>query len=385
MISITRCEELQRPVRRLEKKFLNEVMKTIRFPLKERVQYPCQKSYVLLQAAVSRISMKDFTLKVEQAEVVNSTIRLLRALYEVALCKVDGGLILENTILLERALKMRLWEGPEPNVFLQCNKLSPELITRLAESGVKNFLNIYKMTPGMLMTQFSCSVEEASSMQAFVRDLVHSKLMVELHASAATRKFTIRPAIKVDNRQYNTFVQYQLVCYDVFTKQLICHRHLPSGRVEEEYTIKTMNFSSIANIRYCLLSNVVGLDWCGGATLDITHSSATTTQNEKRNMESSKHANGESSLAKSRHPMNERSMEAKSANLFEQFAYKETASKIENIPPNPRQVVQDASSEPFRVKRKTYDSRYLKSLNKQTRIESNNEVTLSKYIIVYIQ
>jgi replicative superfamily II helicase len=116
---ICRSKELDKPVRRSEKKILNEMMKCIRYPLKAKVQEPYQKSYVLMQAAVSRADVKEFSLKVEQSEIVESALRVLSALIELSKEK-ERGEILESSLLLDRALKCRLWETNYGSIFSQC-------------------------------------------------------------------------------------------------------------------------------------------------------------------------------------------------------------------------------------------------------------------------
>lgn len=119
MKSFCDCEEFKKPVRRDEKKILNEMMSSIRFPQKIRVQEPCLKSYVLLQAAISRIDIKDFSMRVEQSEIVECALRILSALIE--LCKERYyGKLLETSILVDRSLRCRIWDVNYPSVFFQC-------------------------------------------------------------------------------------------------------------------------------------------------------------------------------------------------------------------------------------------------------------------------
>jgi ATP-dependent DNA helicase HFM1/MER3 len=87
---LSMCEEVGKPVRRTDKKFLNECIKTLRFPLKARVQKPDQKAVVLLQTAIQRIHIPDFALRVEQNEIVDMSVRILSALTEVCLTRNMG-------------------------------------------------------------------------------------------------------------------------------------------------------------------------------------------------------------------------------------------------------------------------------------------------------
>eukprot|EP01031_Cornospumella_fuschlensis_P029971 gene29971-36199_t len=86
--SFSLCEELHKPVKRTDKKVLNDLMKFIRFPVRERVQEPRHKCYVLLQATISFLpDIKDFTLRIEQAEIVENALRLLYGLKDLSIHK----------------------------------------------------------------------------------------------------------------------------------------------------------------------------------------------------------------------------------------------------------------------------------------------------------
>src|SRR5690349_993371 len=119
------------------------MLKFLRFPLRatgqqqtNKVQEPWQKSYVLMQAAVSRIELKDFSLRVEQSEIVECGVRVLSALAE--LCRTKGsGPLLENTILLDRALRCRCWEFNFGSVFVQCSGLSDQVRNGLTLNCVR--------------------------------------------------------------------------------------------------------------------------------------------------------------------------------------------------------------------------------------------------------
>ena len=121
------CQELKKPVRRDEKKVLNEMMTSIRFPLKLRVQESSHKAYVLLQAAVARLEIKNFSLRVEQSEIVESGLRVLSALVEFCKEKFYGKL-LDSSILLDRSLRCRMWEINFPSVFFQCAGIKYKIV-----------------------------------------------------------------------------------------------------------------------------------------------------------------------------------------------------------------------------------------------------------------
>lgn len=115
---------MHKPVRRYEKALLNDMMKLVRFPRKIRVQDPESKAYVLLQAAANRLEIKDFSLRVEQSEVVHCALRILYAIQD--LCKERGdGLLHAHAIILDRTLHCRMWETNYDTVFRQCSGKGP--------------------------------------------------------------------------------------------------------------------------------------------------------------------------------------------------------------------------------------------------------------------
>jgi hypothetical protein len=59
---------------------------------------------------VSSVEIKDFSLKVEQAEIVESALRILSALKELAIER-GAGSVQESAVLLDRALRTRMWES----------------------------------------------------------------------------------------------------------------------------------------------------------------------------------------------------------------------------------------------------------------------------------
>lgn len=125
LATISKADEVAKPVLRSEKKVLNEMMKNARFPLKLKVQEPFHKAYVLLMSAVyknkfdsfnvtveqnrSHSVYTDFALRVQQSEIVEQSLRLLSALFDFSLEESRGRVIL-SCLYVMRALKLQIWE-----------------------------------------------------------------------------------------------------------------------------------------------------------------------------------------------------------------------------------------------------------------------------------
>ena len=98
LLALSKCTELQKPLRRDEKSTLNALMKALRFPLKAKVQSTDSKVYVLLQAAVGRLNIIDFSLRVEQSEMVDVVLRILAALQNLCIERLLGPLQGKHTL-----------------------------------------------------------------------------------------------------------------------------------------------------------------------------------------------------------------------------------------------------------------------------------------------
>jgi len=77
---LSNCHKIQFPVRRHEKKTLNEAHKYVRYKLegpasKVRVQSPEEKVFVMLQAAVGQHYFPDFSLRQEMSQMVDGASR----------------------------------------------------------------------------------------------------------------------------------------------------------------------------------------------------------------------------------------------------------------------------------------------------------------------
>lgn len=109
---LAECDRLHRPVRRSEKKALNEVHKLIRFkldgpPSKVRIQSPAEKAFVLLQAAIGQHCLEDFTLRQEMSYMVQYATRMLSAMEEYCIDGSRNGHVALQSLRLRRSLATR--------------------------------------------------------------------------------------------------------------------------------------------------------------------------------------------------------------------------------------------------------------------------------------
>ena len=262
---MARSQELDKPVRRLEKSFLNELMKSVRFPLKIRVQEPEHKSYVLLQAAIARIEIKEFSLKVEQAEIVECGLRVLNAVRELAIHR-ELGRLLESVILLDRALHLRMWESNYGSVYLQCSGLLPATANSLILRGVRTIGDALGCTIAKVQEMAGCSQSEARSMLALAKTLHEAsrevrsakegaKLRIAVTSSSTSSSTPVAPETNSTTLPY-----YQLVVYDALTGKALCIRNIGCNTQNVDFVVSCPSEVAIERVQCSLLSNMVGID-----------------------------------------------------------------------------------------------------------------------------
>lgn len=163
---LSSCKSLHFPVRRSEKKLLNQAHKSLKYSVqpnvpnsKVRIQTPIEKAHVLLQASISQIYLEDFTLRQEMSQVVNEGARILEALqdYCVISC-VGNGKIAVEALLLRRSLASSLWGGSDSfackeGILNQIKGVGIKTTKKLQEHNIYTFQDV--------LSQSSNAIEQA--------------------------------------------------------------------------------------------------------------------------------------------------------------------------------------------------------------------------------
>ena len=182
--TVSKADEVAKPVQRSEKKVLNELMKDVRFPLKKlKVQEPFHKAYVLLLSAVYKNSsdsfnatseqnnthsvLTDFALRVQQSEIVEQSLRLLSALFDYCIEKSKGQVTL-SCVYLARALKIQMWEQ-DFHVFDQCAGLSFILNARLRRENIHEIDDVLSTPSSTMQKTLRCSREDLQQLYTFAK------------------------------------------------------------------------------------------------------------------------------------------------------------------------------------------------------------------------
>jgi len=240
-------------------------MPQLRYPLKMKVQDPAQKVYVLLQAAIARLDMKDFSLRVEQAELVESGLRVLSALKELSIA-IGHGSILEHTILLDRALRLRMWEVGYGSVFYQCAGLLVATRNGLIMRGVRTLADVMDgCTVSKLQGMLDCNSLEGRQILQLAKTLHQSTMTVQANTVGGMLTVHIHSLHWNSDSQLaarnETSPTFQLLAYCAPSSELLCYRKVDLVGGSATYTVplKTSGVG-IEHIRCSLLSNYVGID-----------------------------------------------------------------------------------------------------------------------------
>lgn len=257
---LSQCEELHKPLKRTDKSTLNSVMKNIRFTNpNQKVKSDSDKSFILIQLAISEIELLDFSLRAEQAEMVESSIRLLRALKEISILH-ENGKVLESCLILDRSLHKRIWEWSQSNVYAQCQEITQNIRTRLKELNLHSFESVCGMSAAQISSQTDCSLAEAEKILNFTNIMLRSKLTLSTTLRGQQLIFKIQGT---HDKNLRVPLSYELISYDATNGNLICYRNniIADGFNDLEFQVNMKTNTSLENIRSTLLCCVVGLDY----------------------------------------------------------------------------------------------------------------------------
>lgn len=251
-------------MRRADKKFLNDLMKQVRFPQKVKVQEPCHKAYVLLLSAVDKTEIPEFSLRVEQSEIVEQCVRILSAAFDNALERGKGTL-LESCILLKRALMLQMWDdiGSNRSIFELCPQLPSALLPRFLECGINTIDNFEAHQLSELHNILRCSIHDLRNIQTFAKKVKNSKVTLEVVSIQDTQiHLRIQPSL-MENQDPNEINQpriYHLICYDS-AGFLILHRRIHSPSRAVDYQISPLRPVENQSLWWSLLcEDMVGVD-----------------------------------------------------------------------------------------------------------------------------
>jgi Sec63 Brl domain len=237
--------------------------------------------------AAERLPIQDFSLRVEQSEIVEVALRVLSALQSLCIERKIGCL-LETAILVDRAIRVRMWEADYGSIFFQCQGLSDLTKKGLNERHALTINDLHSCSQFRVQDLLACSAHEAKQVLLFTS--MCNMWSLDLRVDYGHSVDGMKSCIQIDILRANTVshnvpqaVQrssfglselnpphFQLICYHAQTSILLCHRRLDFSGVEEQnrsidtallsYTVPLPADMFLGDVKCVLLSSVVGLD-----------------------------------------------------------------------------------------------------------------------------
>jgi len=143
---LSECEGLHRPVRRSEKKNLNDAHRMIKYklpgpPSKVRIQTPTEKAFVLLQCSIGQHFIEDYTLRQEMSAMVDYATRMLVATESYSVKHTKHGKLALACLLMRRSLATSLW-GTGDGVLNQVKGIGQKTTAKLRMNKINSFADV---------------------------------------------------------------------------------------------------------------------------------------------------------------------------------------------------------------------------------------------------
>ena len=252
-------------LRRDEKKFLNKAMALVRYPIKQRIQSPEQKAYVLVLLMMEKVkvTIENYTLRSEQREICDNLLRLCAAITQVSVEK-KFGLLLESTYRLERSIKLGVWDDCYASVYCQVGNISESTIEKILYNNIKEAEDLPSQPPERLRATTGCSHDEALKILELRRVLISHRRKLNVTFLKGNR-IQIDALLIGDMKDIDraaTSIKFTLLCYHLHSQKLLLinsYENINAATVMSA-VIDLEAADRITDIKIVLLCNVVGLD-----------------------------------------------------------------------------------------------------------------------------
>jgi hypothetical protein len=264
--AICRFQGIQKPVRRSEKKILNEVHKNLKYKLestsKIRIQEPHQKAFVLLQAAIGQHYFEDFTLRQEMSSNLEFATRILAAAEEYSIYGSKNGQVALQCLKLRRCLAVSLW-GPSDGVLNQLRGVGQATTQKLRSHNISSFLDVINTTDEIIDKSTGRSGNFGVELRKAAIAILEKSLKLSAQISEkgwVSCQLIKNPFISTHqefkNTQESVAVRYTLIAFTDEPNGCLFFQPNVEGSGE-------MNFrcpESFGQISIHLISSLVGLD-----------------------------------------------------------------------------------------------------------------------------
>lgn len=254
-MKLSSAEELSFAVRRSEKAELNELMRQVRYPVKLRVQEPHHKAYVLLLAAIEFAVVHDFALKIEQSNIVESAVRIIKMIIEYS-AERKQGFLLENAIRLRRSLEMRSW-CDRHNVLCECPGIDDVLRSNIRESGSRSLSDLQSIDVHQVQSLYKCANYEAQQLVRFARSICGKSVRAKIYKDSTSLTICFQRAFDLKGIDMDIAVVYKLLVIDSNTGVLI---HTLEFKYEGNDRAEKIEVSGCNEVRAVVLGPYSALD-----------------------------------------------------------------------------------------------------------------------------
>lgn len=133
-----------------ERKYLNELNKSVRYKVKTAIDSYFKKSFVLLQSGLENLTIENWELKRQQTQILQVYIRVLSIMKEVYLLYKDGKCFLLCLLLIKGILQSQ-WPDSYL-IYKQLPKIGEKLAKALYKSGLHSISNLIDANPRKIET-----------------------------------------------------------------------------------------------------------------------------------------------------------------------------------------------------------------------------------------
>lgn len=206
---------------------------------------------MLLQSAVSfEPPLADFSLRVEQSDIVEHMVRILKMMVEYCIAKNKGPL-LECSKRLKRALESRIWDQ-HTSVLCELPQLNDSSRRVLALEGPKTISELDAASAQSLQIKCRCSSNEATLLLRFARKVSAQVIEAVMTTTSSGIEFQLTPKCPSEGNAAAGDISYDLIAYDSASGTLLCVRTLQWSASPQLIQVPLAGYSG-GPISACLL------------------------------------------------------------------------------------------------------------------------------------
>jgi hypothetical protein len=272
---LTEIEDIQRPVRRSEKKVLNETHKMIKYkldgaPSKVRVQKPPEKALVLLQAGIGQIYLEDYAMRKEMSAMVDYSSRMLVAVEEYSVRGSMYGQVALQSLKLRRSLATSLWTASN-GALNQLMGVGQNTTTALKFNGITTFEDVIASTEEVIEKAAQRAAPFGAKLRSAVSEILRSTLKVSgeiefTPGSKVPKAIICRLEANKDVPSLHSGSEVRSHGTPAVTYTLIVSTDRPGGcliyqkNISSPCSYRVASPATFGKITFSLVASLVGLD-----------------------------------------------------------------------------------------------------------------------------